>query len=224
MIELFAYKNQMGKKSIKIVAVTGQLFEGSKRIRFGGISLGKVLFNSSHSIDDVLYQLRSFEPLDHMPKRGEGLPEFNDCWKMFNTSNVYCWLGQLDPKKIVGDDLEKTIKFLKGLSDDEQDKLADTVSKTDYTDPEAMAIIPAQILGILSRSSSSASVSRTAYSAMSVAYKKGIDPDRGFLGIVVGGTSGSSSGSSSADFEDDSEVIRNLRALANSLGYDIVKL
>lgn len=222
MIELFAYKNQMGKKSIKIVAVTGQLFEGNKRIRFGGISLGKVLFNSSHSIADVLYQLRSFEPLDHMPKRGEGLPEFNDCWKMFNTSNVYCWIGQLDPKKLLSDDLEKTIKFLKGLSEDEQDKLADTVSETDYTDPDAMAIIPTQILGILSRASSSANVSRTAQSAMSVAYKKGIDPDRGFLGIVVGGTSGSSSGSS-ADFSDDSEVIKNLRALANSLGYDIVK-
>lgn len=220
MIELFAYKNQMGKKSIKIVGVTGQLFEGNKRVRFGGISLGKVLFNSSHSVDEVLYQLRSFEPLDHMPKRGEGLPEFNDCWKMFNTSNVYCWIGQLDPTKLLADDLEKTIKFLKGLSEDEQDKLADTVSETDYTDPEAMAIIPSQILGVLSRASSSANVSRTAYSAMSVAYKKGIDPDRGFLGIVVGGTSSGSSGSSA----DESEVIKNLRALANSLGYDIVKL
>ena len=43
MIELFAYKNQMGKKSIKIVGVTGQLFEGNKRVRFGGISLGNTI-------------------------------------------------------------------------------------------------------------------------------------------------------------------------------------
>ena len=223
MIELFAYKNQQGQKSIKIVAVTGQLFEGSKRIRFGGISLGKVLFNSSHSIEEVLFQLRSYEPLDHMPKRGEGLPEFNDCWKMFNTSNVYCWLGQLDPKKVLAEDLEKTIKFLKELTDDEQDKLSEVAADTSFNDPVAMAIIPTQILGILSRASSSTTVSRNASEAMSIAHKKGIDSERGFL-VSFGGSSSSSSRSSSTDLEDDSEVIRNLRALANSLGYDIVKL
>jgi hypothetical protein len=216
MIELFAYKNREGKKSIKIIGTTGQRFdENEKRTYFSGISLGKVFFNSPFSLADVLEDLTKTQPLDHMPRRGEGLPEYNSCYKMFDTDRVYCWLGQLDPSKISAEELEKTIKFLKGLTEEEQDELADKVSETDYTDPAALAILPVQIVGILASASNDSEVRSTA--------SKSLDSYFG-IGFVSGTSRKSTGGYNSATSSSETEVIKNLRALARSLGYDIVKL
>ena len=207
MIELFAYTNKLGKKSIKIVGVTGQRFDSDgKRTLFGGISLGKVLFNSSFTLDEVLDTLKNYEPLKTMPKRGEGLPEYNECFKMFNQSQVYCWLGTLDPKLLSAADLEKTITFLKGLTEEEQDKLSEVVSETDYSDPDALAFIPLPILAIISSSSSDTEVRKTAGVAITLS-----TPAKENMWRPSAPTA-------------DTEVIKNLRALARSLGYDIVKL
>ena len=100
MIKLFAYTSKDGRKSIKIVAVTGE-----DSVRFGGISLGKVLLNSSLDLNEVLSTYKNYTVLDHMPRRGEGLPQYNECWKMFNKSNIYCELGELDPNKVNTSDL-----------------------------------------------------------------------------------------------------------------------
>ena len=208
MIELFAYTNKAGKKSIKIVGTTGQRFDSNdKRTFFGGISLGKVLFNSSLELEEVLESLKDYTVLNHMPKKGEGLPEYNECFKMFNTSQVYCWIGTLDPKLLKAEDLEKTIMFLKGLTEDEQDKLSEVISETDYEDSDALKFLPLPILAVISTSSTSNEVRKTAGLAMAHSTPATRDYWK-----------------STIKQEPDSDVIKNLRALARSLGYDIVKL
>lgn len=205
MIEIFAYENKDHKKSIKIVGITGRNDKN-----FGGISLGKVLLNSSLNLSEVLNTLKTYKPLDHMPKRGEGLPQYNECWKMFSNSGVYCKIGELDPNKVTAAELTKTINFLKGLSEDAQDELSESIKEGKSSNElKFFSSMPAPLIAILASAGTGevGSAARDYY-----------DSD------MYEDTDGSYSSGSSSVSNNDSEVIKNLRALARSLGYDIVKL
>lgn len=154
MIKLFAYENQQGIKSIKIVGIVGET-----ATNFGGISLGKVLFNSDHTLDEVLDDLNGYTVLDHLPGRGEGLLMYGDCYKNFRKSNIYCQLGELDPAKLTAADLEKTIRFVKNMPEDKQDELADILndqieSGARWDDPGYISFLPAEIVEVIAAAGS----------------------------------------------------------------------
>ena len=212
MIELFAYKNGVGTKSVKIVGITGQSFdEEGKRTTFGGISLGKVVLNSSCGLKDVLESLKNYEVLGHMPRRGEGLPEYNECFKIFKEDRVYCKIGTLDPKLLTEEDLRKTITFLKGLSETEENEITESIEAA------GAESIPLPVLALISVASPSESVRLASRTLIEDLY----DEDE-IAGVGIG--IGIITGSPKKKVEVESETIKNLRALARSLGYDIVKL
>lgn len=212
MIELFAYKNSTGTKSVKIIGITGQSFDDEgKRITFGGISLGKVVLNSSCDLKEVLESLKNYEVLGHMPRRGEGLPEYNECFKIFREDRVYCKIGILDPKLLTEEDLRKTITFLKGLSETEEDKITESIKNN------GSEHIPLPVLALISVASPSESVRLSSRTLIDRLYD---EDDVAGVGIGIGIITGSPK----KKVENESEVVKNLRALARSLGYDIVKL
>lgn len=119
MITVFKYKNKKGDESIKAIALIGKDANG-----FAGISLGKIMFNSEFSIDDVLRDYCGYKVLDHIPvgKRGqastepkEGMSKYNVAFKRFVKSGVVSVIANLNcvPENIEA--IKKIIEAIKSL-------------------------------------------------------------------------------------------------------------
>lgn len=213
MIKLFAYTSKDGRKSIKIVAVTGE-----DSVRFGGISLGKVLLNSSLDLNEVLSTYKNYTVLDHMPRRGEGLPQYNECWKMFNKSNIYCELGELDPNKVNTSDLIKTINLLKNLPAAKEEEIV-TKIQSSKSEKDKVSILPSALVAIIAVAGvgNVSSAAKIRCKTENISFN--IIDNEGFNTNI---DSDDINTSSSSDYVDEN-VITHLRALANALGYDIIK-
>jgi hypothetical protein len=83
-VKVFNYVNKNGIKSTKVLAVVA---ETDKYI--SGISLGHLYFKGNKSdLTQLKKSTKDFVKLDHLPKKGEGLTQFNEHYKMFLKENV----------------------------------------------------------------------------------------------------------------------------------------
>lgn len=99
-IKIFGYTNKEGISSWKVVLLTGENAD-----YFGGISLGKALLseNATSDFDGIINAGVAYEMLDHLPRKGEGLPAFNDCYKMFKKSSVSYTLAEIPASQVIDD-------------------------------------------------------------------------------------------------------------------------
>lgn len=185
MIKIFAYQNKQGTKSIKIVGVVGE-----NATMFGGISLGKVLYNSDFTLDEVVDALKDYDVLDHMPRRGEGLTQFNPAYKMFNKSSVYCTIGELDPAKVDSNDLEKAIRVLKNLGPAEESKIVETIPEGEkQAGEDSIGLFPDEVIVLLANSGTSGLASaakRTLSNSNIGGADEGVSHGSGIHGIGAG--------------------------------------
>ena len=83
-VMVFDYVNKEGVQSTKIVAVVAET-----ATHISGISLGHLHYKGDRNeFGQLKKAAKGFKTLDHLPKRGEGLIEFNSHYKCFNKSNI----------------------------------------------------------------------------------------------------------------------------------------
>lgn len=81
-IKTFKYKNAEGRESIKVVAVVAET-----ATHISGISVGSLVYKGGDLVA-LKRAGKSFKTLDHLPRKGEGLVEFNQYYKCFKKSNM----------------------------------------------------------------------------------------------------------------------------------------
>lgn len=122
-IKIFGYTNKDGISSWKVVLLTGENAD-----YFGGVSLGKALLsdNATSNFDEIINAGVAYELLDHLPRKGEGLPQFNDCYKMFKKSSVSYTLAEVPASQVI-DDIEGFKKAVAAIKQCPPEQIQQTV-------------------------------------------------------------------------------------------------
>ena len=208
-IRIFGYRNKEGTESWKVALIVAQYPGG-----FGAISLGKALLSphATSSFEDIIETGVAFEELDHRPGRGEGLPQFNDCYKAFLDSGVVYKLAEIPAEKVL-DDIEgfkKAVAAIKQADPSAVKKTVETKKPAEGIPPEVFGAI-----GFLGRISDGSN----AGDLISIGDNYG---DDSFSGGSSGGSSrGSSGGYAVGSAPSGDKVAEALRTLASALGYNI---
>ena len=199
-IRIFGYKNKEGGESWKVALIVAKYPGG-----FGAISLGKALLSShaTSSFEGIIEAGVAFEELDHRPGRGEGLPQFNDCYKAFSDTGVMFNLAEIPAAKVL-DDVEGFKKAVAAIKQADPSAIKQTVE----TKKPAEGISPDVLgaIGFIGEISNS--------------------PDAEVL-ISLGGLGGGSFGGSSSrggigrSAPSGDKIAEALKTLASALGYNI---
>jgi hypothetical protein len=200
-IRIFGYKNKEGTESWKVALIVAQYPGG-----FGAISLGKALLSphATSSFEDIIEAGVAFEELDHRPGRGEGLPQFNDCYKAFIDSGVIYKLAEIPAEKVL-DDIEGFKKAVAAIKQADPSAVKETVETKKPAEGVSVNVIGA--IGFLGRISNSGNA--------------GDLIEIGELGGGFGNT-GSVGGSLAGKAAPSNDKVADaLRTLAEALGYNI---
>lgn len=200
-IRIFGYRNKEGTESWKVALIVAQYPGG-----FGAISLGKALLSphATSSFEDIIEAGVAFEELDHRPGRGEGLPQFNDCYKAFIDSGVVYKLAEIPAEKVL-DDIEGFKKAVAAIKQADPSAVKKTVETKKPAEGVSVNVIGA--IGFLGRISNSGN-------ARDLIEIGDLGGGFGSTGRVGGSFAGKAAPS-------NDKVADALRTLAEALGYNI---